>query len=258
MLLQHKTALITGSAKGLGKKAALTLASYGCNVVVNYVKSQTAAQQLVEDLKEQGGSAIAVQADITVRKQLQTLLHRTEEAFGGVDILINNAGPFIRERRTFGDYELDEIHYLIQGNLTSVMELDHMVLRHMRKNRWGRIIHYGFGRAGEARGWPHRAVYAAAKVGLVSFTKTLAVEEAEHGITVNMICPGDIKGNNKEKAISEALHLTDDESPRGRPGTGEDVARVIGFLCLPESDFITGNIMEISGGLDPIRTLPLK
>ena len=137
------------------------------------------------------------------------------------------------------------------------MELDHLVLPYMRNNSWGRIIHFGFAHAGESRAWPHRAVYAAAKVGLVSFTKTLAIEEAENGITVNMICPGDIRGDNKEKKIVDVEHLMDPESPRGRPGTGEDVARVAAFLCGSDSDFITGNMINVAGGMDPIRMWPL-
>lgn len=85
--------------------------------------------------------------------------------------------------------------------------------------------------------------------GLVSFTKTLAVEEAPFGITVNMVCPGDIRGDNKEKTIAEVSGLSDGETPRGRPGSGEDIARVIRYLCHEDSDFITGNIMDVSGGL---------
>ena len=111
----------------------------------------------------------------------------------------------------------------------------------------------GFGRAGEAPAWPDRAVYAAAKTGLVSFVKSVAVEEAPFGITVNMVCPGDIVGENKEKRIGDVSGQRDEETPRGRPGTGEDVARVIRFLCEPESDFVTGNIINVTGGLDVIH-----
>lgn len=253
--LRHKVALITGSAKGLGKMTALELAEKGCDIVLTYVNSEAEAQELANTIEAKGVRCSAYKADVTKQDELTALVRDIEERFGGIDILINNAGPFIRERRLFGDYTWDEIHYLLQGNLVGVMLLDHLVLPGMRERGWGRIIHFGFGHAAEARGWPHRAVYAAAKVGLVSFTKTLAVEEAAHGVTVNMICPGDIRGSNKEKRIAEVEHLEDEESPRGRPGTGEDVARVISFLCEPQSDFITGNMMDVSGGLDPIRTL---
>jgi 3-oxoacyl-[acyl-carrier protein] reductase len=252
--LGGKTALITGSAKGLGRRTALELAAQGCDVAINYVTSRDEAEVLVTEIEAMGRKACAIQADIAKADDAERLVSEVESKLGGVDILINNAGPFIRERRLFADYKTEDIHYLMNGNLVGTMLMDHRVLPGMRSRQWGRIIHFGFGHASEARSWPHRAVYAAAKVGLVSFTKTLAVEEAASGITVNMICPGDIRGGNKEKSIVDVAGILDDESPRGRPGTGEDVARMISFLCLPESDFITGNTIDVSGGLDPIRT----
>lgn len=259
MSLTGKLALITGSAKGLGKMTALRLADEGCNVVINYVHSRLEAEQLVAEIEEKGVQACAIQADITKKQDLQRLVAQSEHKFSNtIDIMINNAGPFVRERRLFAEYDLDEIEKLVHGNLLSVMMLDHLVIEGMRRKHWGRIIHFGFGHAAEARGWPHRAAYAAAKVGLVSFTKTLAVEEAAHGITVNMICPGDIRGSHKEQTIEQAKHLIDEESPRGRPGTGDDIARTIAFLCRERSDFITGNIIDVTGGMDAIRTLPLR
>lgn len=257
MELRGRTVLITGSAKGLGKMTAITMAKQGCQVAVNYVNSEREASELVHHLKDLGVRSIAVQGDVAKRDDITRMVDQTASQLGPIDILVNNAGPFFRERRFFADYGVDEIEYLMRGNLLGVMELDQLVLPMMREKRWGRIIHFGFGKAAEARGWTHRAVYAAAKVGLVSFTKTLAEEEASHGITVNMICPGDIRGRNKERTMQEARLEVDGETPVGRPGTGEDVARVIEFLCLPASDFITGNIMDISGGLDPIQPLPV-
>jgi 3-oxoacyl-[acyl-carrier protein] reductase len=251
----RKVALITGSARGLGRMTALALAELGCDLIINYVRSEREARELEAEIGRMGARCKAIRADITDTEQLRSMVREAESAFGRIDILINNAGPFERDRRLFADYSLEEINYYARGNLIGVMELDSLVLPIMRRNRWGRIIHFGFGHAAESRGWPHRAVYAAAKVGLVSFTKTLAVEEAAYGITVNMICPGDIRGPFKEKRIEEVGHLIDEESPRGRPGTGEDVARVISFLCGERSDFITGNIIDVTGGLDPIRTL---
>jgi len=251
--LERKTALITGSAKGLGKMTALALAALGHNIALNYVNSREEAMQLQREIEHMGVKCIAIQANVSQESEIDRLIDAVENQLGGVDILVNNAGPFIRERRLFVDYERAEIMEMLQGNLIGTMLLDHRVLPKMRKRKWGRIVHFGFGHAAESRAWPHRAVYAAAKVGLVSFTKTLAVEEASSGITVNMICPGDIRGDNKEKRIEEVLGLIDGETPRGRPGSGEDIARVIAYLCDEDSDFITGNIMDISGGLDPIR-----
>jgi 3-oxoacyl-[acyl-carrier protein] reductase len=252
---QRKVALITGSAKGLGKMTALLLAESGCDIIINYVNSRIEAEALCERIRAMGVRCLAIQGDVAHPEDMRNLVATVHRELGGIDILINNAGPFVRERRLFSEYAPEEIDYLMQGNLVGVMLLDHLVIPEMRRKRWGRIVHFGFGHAAEARGWPHRAVYAAAKVGLVSFTKTLAVEEAPYGITVNMICPGDIRGANKEKMIAEVEHEQDQESPRGRPGTGEDIARVITFLCEERSDFITGNLMDVSGGLDPIRAM---
>ncbi|MBD7969659.1 SDR family oxidoreductase [Paenibacillus gallinarum] len=251
--MDNKVALITGSAKGLGKMTALRLAAEGYDIALNYVHSQKEAEELCAAVKKLGVRCIAVQADICKAEDIERLITTVEHKLGVVDILINNAGPFIRERKLFSEYTQEEIIMLTQGNLVGTMLLDHRVLPGMRKKNWGRIIHFGFSHAGEARSWPQRAVYASAKVGLVSFTKTLAVEEAPYGITVNMICPGDIRGAHKEMTIEQVSGLIDKETPRGRPGSGEDVARVIHFLCQDQSDFITGNIMDISGGLDPIR-----
>lgn len=258
MPLTGKLALVTGSAKGLGKMTALRLADEGSDIVINYVHSKSEAERLVETISSKGGRALAVRANVAVSDDIHRMVAEAEDYFGDtVDILVNNAGPFVRERRLFAEYEQEEIEALVHGNLLGVMILDHKVIHGMRRKQWGRIIHFGFGHAAEARGWPHRAAYAASKVGLVSFTKTLAVEEAEHGITVNMICPGDVRGEFKEKTIEQVRGLIDEESPRGRPGTGDDIARIIAFLCQERSDFITGNIIDVTGGMDPIRTLPL-
>ncbi len=257
MELKGRTALITGSAKGLGKMTALMLARMGCDIVLNYVASEQDAEQLAADIIRQSGvRATAIRADIASREEVARLAAEAQawSNNGSIDILINNAGPFIRERRRFADYDEADIITLLHGNLLGVMLLDHHLLPRMRENQWGRIIHFGFGHAGEGRGWPQRAVYASAKTGLVSFTKSLAVEEAANGITVHMVCPGDIRGGNKERTINEVQGEQDEESPSSRPGSGEDVARVIGFLCLPQSDYLTGNIMDVTGGFDPIKT----
>jgi 3-oxoacyl-[acyl-carrier protein] reductase len=251
--LKGKTALVTGSAKGLGKRTALQLAEQGCNLIINYLESEQEAREVKATIEKLGVKAITVQADIATTAGAHKLADAAEAWAGGVDILVNNAGPFVRKRKLFSEYDEETIIRLMNGNLLSVMLLDHRLLPYMRERRWGRIIHFGFGHANEARAWPHRAVYAAAKTGLVSFTKSLAVEEAPFGITVNLIGPGDIRGVNKERTIAEAKDELDPDSPLDRPGTGEDVARVIQFLCMKDSSFLTGNVIDVTGGFDPIR-----
>lgn len=251
--LKGRTALVTGSAKGLGKRTALQLAEQGCNLVINYLESEQEAIEVKSRIEELGVKAITVQADIATTEGAHKLADEAESWAGGVDILVNNAGPFVRKRKLFSEYDEETIIRLLHGNLLSVMLLDQRLLPGMRQRKWGRIVHFGFGHANEARAWPHRAVYAAAKTGLVSFTKSLAVEEAPFGITVNLIGPGDIRGANKERSIDEAMEEHDSESPLGRPGTGEDVARVILFLCQSKSSFLTGNVIDVTGGFDPIR-----
>lgn len=257
MELKGKKALITGSAKGLGKRTALELAALGCNIMIHYMVSEQEALLVKQQIEELGVEGKVVQANISTSEGVDKLVAAVE-VWGGVDILINNAGPFVRERKLFQDYDDDMIYSLIQGNLISVMQLDHRLLPYMRSKCWGRIVHFGFGHANEARAWPQRAVYAAAKTALVSFTKSLAVEEASNGITVNLIGPGDIKGSYKEMSIHEVLNEWDGETPIGRPGTGEDVARVIAFLCDEKSSYLTGNIIDVTGGFDPIRANIVK
>lgn len=253
METEPRVAIVSGSSRGLGKKTAITLAKDGFRVVINYKESKEAAFAVVEDIRSAGGEAVAIQADVTDHEHIRRLVKKTVDTWNRVDVLVNNVGPFIRKRKRFADFTAEELDVLVDGNLHSALQMIRHVLPFMRQQRWGRIIQFGFGRAAEAPAWPDRSIYAAAKVGLASFTKSLAVEEAAYGITVNMVCPGDIVGDNKEKNIADVEHAHDPETPRGRPGTGEDVARVIRFLCEDDADFFTGNILNVTGGLDVIH-----
>src|SRR5699024_5674402 len=133
---------------------------------------------------------------------------------------------------------------MIDGNLTAVFQFAKLVIPIMREQHFGRIINYGFQDAENAPGWMYRSAYSAAKVGLVSLTRSIAKEEAEHGITANMVLPGDITGDMKEANIKEAKTLNDPDTPGGRPCSGEDLARLIGFLCQDDSDMITGSVVS--------------
>jgi 3-oxoacyl-[acyl-carrier protein] reductase len=143
---------------------------------------------------------------------------------------------------------MEEWHEIIHGNLSSVFYLCKLVIPGMRQKSWGRIINFGFNQAEAAPAWETRSVYAAAKAGLVSLTRTLALEEAEYGITVNMVTLGDIVHPWKELKIDDVKKVQNDGTPVGRMGSGEDVTRVISFLCDENSDFLTGGIIPITGG----------
>lgn len=249
----QRVVLVTGGVRGLGRMAAICLAEAGWRVAMNYRRSQKEATELAAELERMGCQAASFQADVSQPEEARRLVDQAAAHFGRLDALVHAVGPFIRERRRFADYKVTEIEQMIDGNLRSALMTTHASLPYMRKQGFGRVILFGFGRAGEAPAWPDRTAYGAAKSGLVSFTKSLAIEEAPYGITVNMVCPGDIVGANKERRIAEMRGLKDVETPLGRPGSGEDVARIIRFLCKPKSDFITGSVIDVTGGLDVIH-----
>jgi 3-oxoacyl-[acyl-carrier protein] reductase len=230
------------------------LAKRGVNLLINYMNSAQAAQQLVQQMKEAHGiEAYALQGDVSKEADVARLVQEALKRAESIDMLINCAGPYISERKKLTDYSTVEWNYLLHGNLSSVFYLSRLILPRMRKQRWGRIITFGFDRADHTAGWMYRSAFAAAKTGLVSLTKTLAMEEAEHGITVNMICPGDIIDEHKEADIDSVRQLHDPHTPVGRPGSGEDIARTVAFLCEESSDFITGAVIPVTGGKDVLN-----
>lgn len=182
---KEQVALIAGGSKGLGKMTALALAKRGYHIVIHYHRDIEAANDLVRQIHHLGQKAVAVRGDVTDQKQVQELFQQIEDDFGRLDILVHSIGPFIRERKTFYQMTTNEINGLIQGNLMSAFYTTALAIPLMRKQRFGRIIYFGFNRANEAPAWPDRSVYAAAKVALVSFTKSLAIEEAPYGITAD-------------------------------------------------------------------------
>ncbi|RIW28834.1 SDR family oxidoreductase [Bacillus salacetis] len=245
-------AVITAGSKGLGKKVTEHFLERGCSVTVNF-KSDIAR---VEHLKQEWAPYLPqlqfVQGDITKKEDIVRIVTQAMERFGRIDYLINNAGPYIFERKKLIDYDDSEWEEMINGNLTAVFHFLKLTIPIMRNQRYGRIINYGFQDAEHSPGWLYRSAFSAAKVGLVSLTRTIALEEAEHGITANMICPGDIRGEMKESSIDTARGIKDDRTPIGRSGTGEDISRIIGFLCDDNSDLITGSIISATGGINVV------
>ena len=250
-LVVKRTALITGGATGIGKRIATQLASVGTDLFINFRTSRSEAKTLATELSNKFGTVNhIVGGDISDYEQCQQVVSDVLKISPTIDILVHNAGPYIRERKRMAEYSVEEWQYLINGNLNSAFYLSRLLIPNMRKQKWGRIVTIGFDRVETAPGWVYRSAFAAAKTGLASLTKSIAIEEAEHGITANMICPGDIIGEWKEKTINEAIGMTDSLVPVGRPGTGEDIARVVSFLIEEKSNFITGSIIPITGGKD--------
>lgn len=249
--MNEKTALITGGATGIGKRTAVELAEKGIHLIINYRNSEEQAVGLAKQLTEKYGTKnMAIKGDVSKNSECELLVAKASRFSESVDIVVHNAGPYIHERKKMADYAPEEWEYLIGGNLNAVFYLSRLILPKMRARKWGRIITVGFDRAESAPGWIYRSAFAAAKTGLASLTKTIALEEAEYGITANMVCPGDIAGIWKEKEIEDAFDAADSASPVGRPGTGEDIARVVSFLINEKSSFITGSIISVTGGKD--------
>ncbi|EZP76464.1 3-ketoacyl-ACP reductase [Parageobacillus genomosp. 1] len=246
-------ALITAGAKGLGRKVTELLLERGYSVTVNYRSDEAAMQSLQEKYAHLKDRLQFVRGDVTKKDDLSALVEAALQRFGRIDCLINNAGPYIFERKKLADYTEEEWYEMIEGNLSAVFHLVKKTIPVMRKQRFGRIITYGFQGAADAPGWVHRSAFSAAKVGLVSLTKTIALEEAEYGITANMVCPGNIVGEMKEATIAYARTKKDEETPIGRSGTGEDIARMIAFLCEEDSDMITGAVIDVTGGVNVLH-----
>jgi 3-oxoacyl-[acyl-carrier protein] reductase len=246
-----KTALITGGATGIGRRTAVELASEGMDLVINYRHSRDKAEAFAKELTSEFGTKnVAIGGDVSDYQQCSEMVEKAKHLFSAIDILVHNAGPYIHERRKMVDYSVEDWQYLINGNLNSTFYLSSFLIPEMRKQEWGRIITVGFDRVESAPGWIYRSAFAAAKSGLASLTKSIALEEAEFGITANMVCPGDIVGEWKEQNIDDAIGENDVSVPVGRPGTGEDIARVISFLTDKKSDYITGSIIPVTGGKD--------
>ncbi|RAL21495.1 SDR family oxidoreductase [Thermoflavimicrobium daqui] len=246
--MPKKVAWVLGGAKGLGVMVAKGLAQDGYQLVINYRKSRQAAQKLQHELQEIGSDALILQGDVSQLSAVKQMVQEVMHTWGRIDVLVCTAGPFHFKPIPLVELQDHQWGEMIDGNLSSVFYITREVIPIMRQQGGGRIITFGFAGAELAPAWSGYSSYAAAKVGLVSLTRTLAEEEASFGITVNMIYPGDIRDPYKEALISEARGQADPRSRVGRPGTGEDIARVVRFLAHPDSDWITGAIIPVTGG----------
>ena len=243
MLLKGKVALVTGSAKGIGNWTAQALAKAGADIVINYKTSQKEAVRLSKSIQKMGRKTLVIKADVTKPNEVTNLFKQAEKRFGKVDILVNNVGNFIIKSVYHTSYS--EWNDIIETNLTSVFLCSKAALPGMRKRKWGRIINMTAATVDKQAAAPKVAHYTAAKTGVLILTKSLAAEEVRNGITVNSVGPGIVDtGIMTQTEKKELLRLC----PLGRFARPEEIARVILFLASPESDYITGANIPVSGG----------
>ena len=245
MHLDGKTALVTGASRGIGRAIAIRLASEGAAVAINYAGNAKAAEEVKSIIEAAGGKAMLVQADVSNAGSVDAMIKEVVEAFGGIDILVNNAG--ITRDGLLMRMKEEDWDAVINTNLKGVFYCTKAVSKLMMKKRAGRIVNMASvvgltGNAGQAN-------YAAAKAGVIGFSKTMAKELASRGITVNMVAPGYID-TDMTAVLSESVRETMVSGiPLGRAGTPEDVANAVLFLVSDDASYITGQVINVDGGM---------
>ena len=245
MQLKGKTAVVTGASRGIGRAIALALAKAGANIAVNYTSNSAAAEKVVKEIEELGVSALAVKADVSNTEQVENLVSEVLNKYKSIDILVNNAG-ITRDNLIIrmSEEEFDEV---INTNLKGAFVCTKAISKVMIKQRSGKIINVSsvvgiIGNAGQSN-------YSAAKAGLIGFSKSMARELSKRGITVNAVAPGyietDMTAAIPEKAREEFMK----NIPLGRAGKPEDIAKAVLFLSSEYSDYITGQVINIDGGM---------
>src|SRR3990172_3521657 len=243
--LTGHVALVTGASRGIGRSIASNLASRGASVAINYNESAQQATELQAEIEAAGGRAIVTQGDVRLPEDAERIVQETVGAFGKLDILVNNAG-FNRDtlilRMSLEDW--DEVMDL---NLRAVFRVTKAALRPMMKNRWGRIINIGSvsGLAGNAG----QANYAAAKSGLIGFTRAVAREMGSRNITANLVAPGLVITELTKDIRKEIVEGVKQRLMIDRMGKPEDVAACVVFLASEEAGYITGQVFAVDGGL---------
>jgi 3-oxoacyl-[acyl-carrier protein] reductase len=244
--LTGRVALVTGATRGIGKAIALQLGAQGA-IVIGTATSSTGAETISHYLAENTIQGTGIVLNVTDAAEVAAQLAWVEENYGVIQVLVNNAG--ITRDNLMLRMKDDEWHEIIDTNLTAVYRLCRLTLRSMLKSKWGRIINIssvsGF------MGNPGQANYAAAKAGLVGFSKSLAAEiaSATRNLTVNVVAPGFID-TDMTRAIPEAQqHELNERIPMGRVGKPEEIASVVGFLASPGASYVTGATIHVNGGM---------
>jgi acetoacetyl-CoA reductase len=241
--LAGKIAVVTGGSRGIGAAIAKGLGSAGATVVINYNHSCDQAETVVEEIKAMGSDAIALQADISEAEETKVFIEKVLADFGRIDILVNNAG--ITRDKTFKKMAFEEWHKVIDTNLSSAFNTCKIALPAMLEQKYGRIINIS-SVIGQSGGFG-QTNYAAAKAGLIGFTKSLALETAKAGITVNCICPGYIATEMVAAMPENILEAITALVPMKKLGEPDEIAKGVLFIC--DSEYMTGQCLNLNGGL---------
>ena len=243
MNLSNKVAIITGSGRGIGRAIALKLAEVDATVVVNDIDE--AAQAVAEEIQATGKKSLAVIANVSSAPDVARMIETTMATYGRIDILVNNAG--INRDQLVLRMSDDDWDRVMDIDLKSVFLCTRAVLKHMLKARWGRVISIAsiVGLVGN----PGQANYAAAKAGIIGFTKSVAREVASRGITVNAIAPGFIDTEMTQRLKEDKRQELISRIPLGCLGSPGDVAEAVAFLASDEARYITGQVLAVDGGM---------
>ncbi|HEY8765729.1 MAG TPA: 3-oxoacyl-ACP reductase family protein [Dehalococcoidia bacterium] len=242
--LKDKVAIVTGSSRGLGRAIARDFAEHGAKVALNYYQSREPAEELAKEIKKAGGECIVVQAGVAHPDECQALIEAAVKEFGGLDILVNNAG--VNRDRTIRRMTVEEWREVLATDLDSVFYCTYAAVPHMIERGGGRIVNMAsivgqMGNLGQSN-------YAAAKAGIIGFSKSAAQELARFNITVNALCPGFIETDMVTNLADDVKAALIAKIPLGRFGKPEEVAQITRFLCT-EGGYVTGAQVNINGGM---------
>jgi 3-oxoacyl-[acyl-carrier protein] reductase len=243
MDIKGRVALVTGAGQGIGKAIALKLATYGATVVINDINEK--AEETAAEIVKEGGKSMAIIADVSSAKDVERMIKETLEVYGQIDILVNNAG--ITRDSLLMRMEEDSWDKVLEIDLKSVFLCSRAIIRQMLRQRYGRIINIAsivgqIGNAGQTN-------YAAAKAGVIGFSRALAKEVAAKGITVNAIAPGFIETEMTKKLNEQQRQELAKNIPMGSLGSPEDVAGAALFLASDAARYLTGQVITIDGGM---------
>lgn len=244
-MLEGKVAVVTGASRGIGRETALVLASYGADVIVNYHGSKEKAQDVAAKISGMGRTARTMQGNVADSETMKQMMEDVEEEFGHIDILVNNAG--ITKDGLLVKMKEEDFDRVIDTNLKGAFLCMKHVIRIMMKQRYGRIINMA-SLSGEA-GNVGQVNYSASKAGLIGMTKSLAKEVGGRNITVNAVAPGFIDTEMTQAMPEKARERFLAQIPLKRAGTPRDVAEAVAFLASDKASYITGQVLDVNGGL---------